>query len=243
VQRVGAGTASIVAHSYGTYIAGEAMLKYPEIKFDRMILCGAILRSDFPWDDVAKKEQVNAVLNQHGGQDFWAWVVAWVVSDAGQSGRYGFTSRASCLTQQRYPRFRHSDYFYDLNYTQNWLPFLEGEGIAPTSIEEGKQVNWRFRSTLIVLLVLAAALVFYFLRGFTLFPFGTKSNRALGRMNMRQAHEPKSTIGNTTRPLGISTRLFGWIRPTHPATMSAATLTPTLASTDQLSRTTTAQLS
>ena len=53
VQRVGAGTPSIVVHSYGTYIAGEAMLKYPEIKFDRMILCGAILRSDFPWDDVA----------------------------------------------------------------------------------------------------------------------------------------------------------------------------------------------
>jgi pimeloyl-ACP methyl ester carboxylesterase len=76
-QRLDFGIPSILAHSYGTYIAAHAMLKYPQIKFDRMILCGAILRPEFPWDKVAANGQVRAVLNQYGGQDFWAWAVAW----------------------------------------------------------------------------------------------------------------------------------------------------------------------
>jgi hypothetical protein len=161
-NRLGAGTPSIIAHSYGTYIAGEAMLKYPEIKFDRMILCGAILPTDFPWDELAKNGQVNAVLNQYGGQDFWAWIVAWVVDDAGQSGRYGFKSQAACLTQLAHPEFRHSDYFYDLNCEQNWVPFLNGEKPhASPAIEPPGRVNWRFMTSLIVVFALVVALGFY----------------------------------------------------------------------------------
>lgn len=159
---------SMVAHSYGTYIAGHAMWKYSEIKFDRIILCGAILRREFPWDALAKNGQLNAVLNQYGGQDFWARIVAWVVSDAGQSGRSGFSAEAACLTQQNYPRFRHSDYFYDLNYKGNWLPFLRGEAVASPPINDRIGPNWRFRAALILLL-LVAALGFYFLRGCALF--------------------------------------------------------------------------
>src|SRR5438105_3841065 len=34
---------SIVAHSLGSYLVGMCMLKYPEVKFDKIILCGSIL--------------------------------------------------------------------------------------------------------------------------------------------------------------------------------------------------------
>ena len=160
-NRLDGGTPSLLAHSYGTYISAQAMLKYPEIKFDRMVLCGAILRREFPWDRLANNGQVNDVLNQYGGQDFWAWVVAWVVSDAGQSGRYGFFP-ATCLTQQWYPSFRHGDYFYDLNYEQNWLPFLKGENVGKSPIEEATTPNWRFRSVIVAILLTLAGLAYYF---------------------------------------------------------------------------------
>src|SRR4051812_44518347 len=40
-------TLSIVAHSFGTYLVATAMERFPEIKFDRVILCGSIVRRNF----------------------------------------------------------------------------------------------------------------------------------------------------------------------------------------------------
>jgi len=34
---------SVIAHSFGSYVVGESMLKYRELKFDKIILCGSIL--------------------------------------------------------------------------------------------------------------------------------------------------------------------------------------------------------
>src|SRR5262249_21364756 len=40
---------SVITHSFGTYIVAAALLRYPEIRFDNIIFCGSIVRSDFPW--------------------------------------------------------------------------------------------------------------------------------------------------------------------------------------------------
>src|SRR5579872_3702229 len=40
---------SVVAHSNGTYIVSEALNKYPALKLDKIILCGAIVRRNFDW--------------------------------------------------------------------------------------------------------------------------------------------------------------------------------------------------
>ena len=66
------------------------------------------------------------MLNQYGSRDFWAAVVDWGVPDVRRSGRRGFESAGAYITQQRHPKFGHGDYFYDLNYEGNWLPFLQG---------------------------------------------------------------------------------------------------------------------
>jgi hypothetical protein len=116
---------SIAAHSLGSYLVAQALEKYPEIKIDRAIFCGAIIRRDFPWKDIAKRGQINGVLNQFGGNDIWARLVAWVVRDAGQSGLRGFSNPTWPVCQQWNPKFRHSDYFYDLNFKDNWIPFLQ----------------------------------------------------------------------------------------------------------------------
>src|SRR3954470_569159 len=38
---------SIIVHSFGSYVVGECMLKYREVRFDKIILCGSILPKDF----------------------------------------------------------------------------------------------------------------------------------------------------------------------------------------------------
>jgi hypothetical protein len=144
---------SICAHSFGTYIVGYAMLKYEQIEFDQIILCGSILPVDFPWDGFIGAGRVRRVLNEFGGQDVWAkWVSGWV-GDAGPSGYQGFTSKMPDFFQRHYPRYGHSDFFHPLQFERNWLPFLQGA--VPTD----KQITYSPPANKPIFLILAMVLI------------------------------------------------------------------------------------
>ena len=81
---------SIIAHSFGTYIVAEAMRIYPEVRFNRVIRCGSIVRQDFPWSRLIDTGRVQRVLNECRQRDFWAGIVVWAVGDTGPSGVKGF---------------------------------------------------------------------------------------------------------------------------------------------------------
>jgi hypothetical protein len=147
---------SIIAHSFGTYLIAAAIEKYPQIHFDRIILTGSIIRPEFPWEEFISRGQVGAILNQHGGHDIWVRIVEWFVADAGPSGGRGFDSDVGII-QQNHPGFNHGDYFYDLNYISNWIPFLGGSepGLAP--VKPPKRLpNWRYRFTVLSCILVVA---------------------------------------------------------------------------------------
>ncbi len=145
---------AIIAHSLGSYLVAQALEKFPEMRLERVILCGSIIRRDYSWKKIAERGQILSVLNQFGGQDLWARVVEWVVSDAGQSGLRGFEHSDEELTQQWNPKFKHSDYFYDLNYKENWIPFLQGNAtVSNKESAHKKHKNWRYLITKSVILV------------------------------------------------------------------------------------------
>jgi len=153
---------SIVAHSFGCYLVASLLKKYSQVRFDRIIFCGSIVHPGYPWADFAARGQVKSVLNQYGGEDFWTWVVQWAVEDAGPSGYSGFGHPCAIVQQQNHPEFEHSDYFYDLNYNQNWIPFLLGNplpAVATSQSARQAHVNWRFRFVLAVGLLLCLAAV------------------------------------------------------------------------------------
>lgn len=114
---------SIVAHSFGTYILGNAMLKYDWLRFDKIILCGSILPVDFPWDKLIDRGQVQAVRNEHGVRDVWAKLVSWGVADTGISGHRGFERHHDRLVQEQFD-YEHSEYFDRGHMEAKWLPFL-----------------------------------------------------------------------------------------------------------------------
>lgn len=161
---------SIIAHSFGTYLVAQLLAKYPEIKFDRVIFCGSIVRRDFPWKGYLATGQVNAILNQYGRNDIWARIVRWFVPETGDSGSNGFTERVQGLTQQLRARFKHSDYFFDLNYRNNWIPFLQRDSVDNVGINIRSPFEWRIWLTRGALLLLFIALIALFL------PLGTRSN-------------------------------------------------------------------
>jgi alpha-beta hydrolase superfamily lysophospholipase len=64
---------SIVAHSNGTFMLGEALKHVPAMTFENVSLAGSVLPTSFPWDDLIMSGQVKRVRNDAGAGD---WAVA-----------------------------------------------------------------------------------------------------------------------------------------------------------------------
>ncbi len=155
---------SVIAHSFGTYLVAQTMEKYDEVKFDRIVFCGSIVRISFPWSTIFERRQAVRVLNDYGAKDFWAKAAEFMVSDAGPSGAKGFHDKGGGSVVERFrPLFRHSDYFYLANYQQNWVPFLNGIDPAKNINPPAPPANWKFRSMLLLLLLALVGLTWFFL--------------------------------------------------------------------------------
>jgi serine/threonine protein kinase len=115
---------SIVAHSFGTYILGNALMRYPYLRFNRVLLCGSILPEDFPWDLLIDRGQVQAVRNEYGARDVWTRIARIGVRGTGPSGLVGFSCKHERLEQEMFD-FSHSEYFEKGHMEQKWLPFLK----------------------------------------------------------------------------------------------------------------------
>ncbi|MDG3007347.1 hypothetical protein [Paludisphaera mucosa] len=156
---------SIVAHSFGTYLVAKAM-RVHNLRFNRIILCGCIVETDYPWKTCFDEGLANAALNDHGSQDFWAWVATYVVKDAGQAGIYGFGEQDGRLAQICHAHFRHSDYFSTPTYRDTWVPFLRGQPHRQAINLPDAGPNRRFFWTMVTLgIAIAAFFVYRWLRG------------------------------------------------------------------------------
>lgn len=114
---------SVVAHSFGTYILGNALMRYPYLRFDKVILCGSILPTEFPWPAIIARGQVQSIRNEYGAQDVWTRLVDLFVPGTGRSGLIGFKTPHERLEQEAFD-FSHSEYFERSHMQSRWLPFL-----------------------------------------------------------------------------------------------------------------------
>ncbi|WP_168566049.1 response regulator [Crateriforma spongiae] len=115
---------SVVAHSFGTFILGNALLKYRDIKVDKVILCGSILPRQFPWEYLVRNGQVSRVLNCVGKEDVWPVVSSFVIPGTGSSGRRGFSVESDSVVQEVH-NLSHSEFFDPMQIKSEWFGFLE----------------------------------------------------------------------------------------------------------------------
>jgi pimeloyl-ACP methyl ester carboxylesterase len=115
---------SIVAHSFGTYLVVELLEKYPELRFDKIVFAGSIVKRDFDWPAVLNSGLVNLVRNDYGYLDRWPKLARYLVRNSGPSGSLGFTSEHPGLIQKAFPKHGHSDYFHRKHFTEYWIPTL-----------------------------------------------------------------------------------------------------------------------
>jgi pimeloyl-ACP methyl ester carboxylesterase len=132
VQAADARRVSLVAHSFGTYIAMEAVRRENgNLRFDRVVLSGSILPVDFDWNKYFAEDWVVAVRNQRATQD-WAVSLAKLMScrpfrwitrlRAGDSGRNSFEAIHAQLVDD-FIEGGHSETHNPLQFDK-WARFL-----------------------------------------------------------------------------------------------------------------------
>jgi hypothetical protein len=119
---------SAIADGYGAYLFGSAVLRYPQLRFERAILLNSPLPTHFPWSSVVSKGSVQAILHEYGHQGFLIRLLVWAMSDAGRSGALGFTDLADgSVIQRAQPYFAHSDFYGGPGSLRTWMAFLRGD--------------------------------------------------------------------------------------------------------------------
>ena len=114
----------VIAHSFGTHILKEALLSYPEIKFDKIILLGNIIEKDFNWDKLKDAGKVGKILSYTGEKD-WILKYSVFIKGLGNAGKVGFSKKYEYLEEKKYTDLDHSDMFGTNNMEKYWIPFLE----------------------------------------------------------------------------------------------------------------------
>lgn len=90
-------TVHYVGHSNGTYLAANALARYPAARFGRIYFAGSVVNPTFDWARMVTEERVKQFHSARGGTD---WVVAWLpkslefFTDLGGGGFDTFESAA-----------------------------------------------------------------------------------------------------------------------------------------------------
>lgn len=130
----------LAAHSFGTWIAGNAMLKYDDIRFDKVILCGSILPRDFDWAKLFARDQVALVRNERGHKDPWPGWADRLVPGTGTSGSEGFDWFEAIVEDTVYDEFGHSEFLDKRHIEEHWVPFLRRPP-SPLALLHGKDIQ------------------------------------------------------------------------------------------------------
>ncbi len=127
----GVNSVSVLAHSFGTYIAMNYIMgfEWPPMLFDTIILVGAILDVDLDFTSLNGK--VGHVINEIAPNDEWAeWVK--VVNFGrdemfGNAATVGFNYTGDRLTQHRSTIFTHNNVIRRDVMVARWMPAIEAD--------------------------------------------------------------------------------------------------------------------
>jgi pimeloyl-ACP methyl ester carboxylesterase len=115
---------SVISHSFGTYVVSRILTDYSELKWNRVIFCGSVVREDFRFDYVLDRFDP-PLLNEVGTKDFWPAVAESAGWGYGSVGSTGFNRPP---VETRWHRaYAHSDFLTEEFCQTFWVPFLRGE--------------------------------------------------------------------------------------------------------------------
>ena len=128
------GDTYIVAHSFGTFIASEALKGYDGKVVNQVILCGSPISHKTDIDHIVSSSKFT--VNECGGSDFILISARILLLGLGDAGRVGFSRDHSPQFKNRFFDGGHSLYFEKYRgsdfFSKYWIPSL----CADSAIED-----------------------------------------------------------------------------------------------------------
>ncbi len=131
MDRTGATRVSVIAHSFGTWLALAVLeAENGNIRFDRVVLTGSIVRRDFPWGaTLLRKRWICALRNECATGDWvvraaglFARLAGPLAPRTGASGALGFNTACPGVHERRIAG-GHSEVLNVANYDK-WARFI-----------------------------------------------------------------------------------------------------------------------
>jgi hypothetical protein len=124
----------VVAYSYGSLIVATSALRFPDLRFDKLLFASSVVKSDWDWGRI----DFQLLMNEVGGADWVARVAGYVgwLGDAGLRGfRPGRPPRGK-ITNVTNRSGRHGDTLSRLHMQRVWIPFLRyGRTLPPPQLQ------------------------------------------------------------------------------------------------------------
>lgn len=121
----------VIAHSFGTYIITQILRNNPDLKVDRVLFCGSIVRENYRWDQLPNRPE--QVLNEAGSRDIWPILARSCSWGYGASGTFGFMGYG---VEDRFHNLKHSDYFKPGFAEKYWKPWVHDNELTRTQYEK-----------------------------------------------------------------------------------------------------------
>lgn len=125
VEKIKPVKTAVIAHSFGSYILSKIFEDDDNIKFDTVVLCGAIFHKDFNWDRFLHR--IGIIVNDCGIKDPWPVLAVSVGAGYGSTGRFGVGG----LVNDRFHDFGHSGFWSSRFINDYWVPLLENDTVKP----------------------------------------------------------------------------------------------------------------
>lgn len=157
-------TITLIGHSFGTYlIAGalENISQHTTPNFDRIILCGSVLKSSFNWDNIICRHKIKNILNDCSLNDAPLILSQMIALGLGMAGRVGFKRKYGQVIENRYFKGGHSE-FFNKEVFAHWEDFIKNGTVVCVDRSEKMTIidrianyfilysPWLFVSTLIL---------------------------------------------------------------------------------------------
>ena len=154
----GAKRLSVIAHSFGTCII-SILLRETEIRFRKIIFCGSVVSSNFPFQAVSGRYET--IVNEVGTRDYWPILASSGTWGYGSTGAFGFKHPR---VFDRYHRGVSHSAFLNPEFCRKWwFPILGGEkpDAQPGEQPENPPLGLRILSIFQIKYIVAAALALF----------------------------------------------------------------------------------
>jgi len=135
---------SVIAHSFGTYAIGKILRENPDIRMHRLILCGAILPTDFRWDQIQNSVETD-IINDCGIKDIRPVLAQSTTVGYGPSGRFGFGTPG---VRDRFHDFGHGGFFEEKFVRESWLPWFRSGDFVKSKAPPPSGAHWHILTTI-----------------------------------------------------------------------------------------------